>query len=107
MVGYGAGALAVLALSIGLVLIVYGGGLVQIDILNIPAWILGPLGIYTLIYGVLSKKDTLFYSIWGIIMLGITSTSALYNFVNPLIILGILIIIVVVFVFIMRVGLRK
>lgn len=107
MIGYGVGALAILALSLGLVLIVYGGGYMQFDVFSILAWILGPLSIYTLLYGMLSKKDVLFYSIWGMIMLGITFASAFYRLVNPLIILGVIIIIVVLLVFIMRVGMRK
>jgi len=95
MIRYGVGALAILASSIGTALIVYGGGFIEFDIVNTLSWIFGPLGAYTLVYGVLSEKDSVFYSIWGVIMLGVAVSSAFYKLINPLVVLGILVIIVV------------
>ncbi|MEM2111693.1 MAG: hypothetical protein QXX08_07430 [Candidatus Bathyarchaeia archaeon] len=46
---YGAGALIVLVLSIGLAAIAYGGNLLPLNIFNLPAWIFGPLG-HTLLF---------------------------------------------------------
>ena len=107
MIRYGVGALAILASSIGIALIVYGAGLIELDILNIPSWIFGPFGAYTLIYGMLSQKDPLYYSVWGTVMLGIAFTSAFYKLINPVIILGVLIIIIVILGLIIRGKVRK
>jgi len=107
MIRYGVGALATLASSIGIALIVYGGGFVEFDVVNALSWIFGPLGTYTLVYGVLSHKDSVFYSIWGVIMLGVAVSSAFYRLINPLVVLGILVIIVVILGLVIRGGARK
>ncbi|MEM2784381.1 MAG: hypothetical protein QXF09_06125 [Nitrososphaerota archaeon] len=93
---YGIGAIAILAISIGFLAIIYGGGFVYFDPLNLPAWIFGPLGIYTIIYSLIIKKDILYYSIWGIIMFAIAIASALYNIVNVFIVFGILLIVITI-----------
>lgn len=95
MPGYGVGALAVLAASIGAAIIVYGGGFILLDPLNLPAWLLGPLGAYTIIYSYTLRRDPVYYFIWGIIMLGIALASALYMVVNPAIIVGLVILVAV------------
>lgn len=92
MVSYGVGGLVVLASSIGLALIIYGGGILKLDVLNIPSWIFGPFGAYTLIYGVISRKESFYYLLWGMVMLAIALASVLYAMVNPMIIIGIFLI---------------
>lgn len=102
MISYGVGALTVLALSIGLTMIVYGSGILEFNLLNVFSWILGPLGAYTLIYGIISKRDLLYYSLWGTLMLAIALILALYLIVNPLIIIGVTFIVIVILGLIIR-----
>ncbi len=94
--GYGVGALAVLVISLGFAAIVYGIGIVPFEYLNLPAWIFGPLGVYTLLYSFFSPKDPIYYLVWGIIMTCVGVVSATYAVVPPLLILGILLIIMAV-----------
>lgn len=107
MIRYGVGALATLAISFGVALIVHGGGFIEFDMAYSLSWIFGPLGAYTLVYGVFSQTDSLFYSIWGVIMLGVAVSSAFYKLINPLVVLGILVIIVVILGIVTRGRVRK
>jgi hypothetical protein len=92
---YGVGALVVLVVSIGVAAIVYSLFL-PFNLFNIPAWIFGPLGIYTLIFSVVVGKSSTYYLVWGSVMLAIAVISAFYNVVNPFVILGILAIVIAV-----------
>lgn len=94
--GYGAGALAVLVISLGLAAVIYSVKIITFDLLNLPAWIFVPLGVYTLVYALFSRKDPIYYLVWGIIMTCVGVVSAAYAVVNPLLILGILLIIIAV-----------
>ena len=88
---YGFGALIIIPISIGIAAIAYGGAFILFDFYNLPAWILGPLGVYTLISSLSHKRD--FYSLaWGLVFLAITGISVLYKQVNSIIIIGILLI---------------
>ncbi len=93
---YGTYALAILALSIGIMVIVYGLGLLPFNPIHILGWLFGPLGAYTVIYAIATKRDPLYYIIWGTILLAIAMMSTLYELVNPLVILGVTILILVV-----------
>ena len=93
---YGAGALVVLVASIGVAAIVYGLSLFAFDLFNLPAWVLGPLGIYTLAYALIAGKDSTYYLVWGSIMFAIALISALYTAVSPFVILGILAIVIAI-----------
>ena len=86
---YGVGALVVLVVSIGAAAIVYSL-ILPFNLLNLPAWILGPLGIYTIIYSVVAGKDLTYYLVWGTVMLAIAVISAFYNVASPFAILGVL-----------------
>ena len=88
---YSFGAAVTLALSLGCAAIVYGAGLLAFDLFNIPAWIFGPLGVYTLISAILGQA-TFFYLGWGTILVAIGAVSALYKHVSAVIIVGILLI---------------
>jgi hypothetical protein len=94
--GYSAGALAVLVASIGVAAIAYSLPLLTFDLFHLPAWIFGPLGIYTLAYSLIARKDSTYYLVWGSIMFAIALVSAFYTAVSPFVILGILAIVIAI-----------
>ncbi|MEM2108408.1 MAG: hypothetical protein QXL10_03890 [Candidatus Bathyarchaeia archaeon] len=91
---YRVGALAVLVASLGCAAVVYGLPLLVFNLLNLPAWIFGPIGAYTLAYAVIAGNDATYYLAWGSIMLAVALISALYTLVNPLVIVGVLAVII-------------
>ncbi len=93
---YGAGALVVLVASIGVAAIAYSLPLLTFNLFNLPAWIFGPLGIYTLAYSFIARKDSTYYLVWGSIMFAIALISALYTAINPFVILGILAVVIAI-----------
>jgi hypothetical protein len=92
---YGVGALIVLVVSVGVAAIVYSL-LLTFNLFNLPAWIFGPLGIYTLAYSLIARKDSTYYLVWGSVMFAIALVSALYTAVSPFVILGILAIVIAI-----------
>jgi len=97
---YGARALVVLVLSIGLMAIVYGGGIIPFDPFNLPAWVFGPLGVYTLVYSLIAGREPFYYLVWGSVMFAVAVASALYNIINVFIVFGMLMIVIAVIGFI-------
>ncbi len=95
MPGYSVGALAAIVASIAVAIISYGGGLIPLDPLNLPAWLLGPLGAYTIAYSFTSKKDAIYYFVWGMVLFGFALVSAFYWIINPAIIIGVVLLIAV------------
>lgn len=93
--GYGVGALIVLVVSVGVAAIVYSL-LLPFDLFSFPAWLFGPLGVYTLAYSFTAKKDSTYYLVWGSVMFAIALVAALYTAVNPFVILGILAIVIAI-----------
>lgn len=93
---YGVGALAVLVASLGCAAVVYGLPLLAFNLLNLPAWIFGPIGAYTLAYAVIAGKDAIYYLVWGSIMFAIALISALYMLVNPFVIVGVLAVVIAI-----------
>jgi hypothetical protein len=93
---YGAGALIVLVVSVGVAAIVYGLSILSLNLLNIPAWIFGPLGIYTLAYSFIAGKESTYYAVWGVVMVAVAVIFGFYNIVNPIVILGVLAILIAV-----------
>jgi len=93
---YGAKALIVLVLSIGFAAIVYGVQMIPFDLFNLPAWVFGPLGVYTLIYSFVAGKDAIYYLVWGSVMFIVAATSAFYKMVNVIIVFGVLLIVLAV-----------
>jgi hypothetical protein len=87
---YGVGALVVLVASIGVAAIGYSLPLLAFNLFNLPAWIFGPLGIYTLAYSLIVRKDSAYYLVWGSIMFAVALIFALYTVVSPFVILGVL-----------------
>ena len=88
---YNTGILATLLISVGIAAIAYGGGLIPFVPLNILAWLLGPSGIYTILFAFTSEEAFLYLG-WGSIMLTIATASILFNVVNTFVVLGILLI---------------
>ena len=93
---YNVGALVILVISIGLAVVVYGMNMIPLDIFNIPAWLLGPLGVYTILFSFRAGKEATYYMVWGVIMFAVAATSAFYSVVNPFVVLGILLIVIAV-----------
>ena len=93
---YGVGALVVLVISVGLAAVVYSVPIIAFDLFNVPVWIFGPFGVYTLIYSLLAGKESTYYLVWGTIMFAVAVISAFYNMINPFIIVGILAIVLAV-----------
>jgi len=104
---YSVGALIILAISIGSAIIIYAGGIQPFNFLDIPSWLLGPLGIctfifgplgvYTVIYSVVARKESTYYLVWGTIILAVAVISGFYNTaVSPFLVIGVLIILLAV-----------
>ena len=93
---YGAGALVILVAAVGAAAIAYSLPLLAFNLFNIPAWIFGPLGIYTLAYSLIARKYSTYYLVWGSIIFAIALISAFYTAVNPFVILGILAIVIAI-----------
>lgn len=89
---YDLGALFVFAISLGVAAIVYGGGFLAFDPLNLVAFIISPLGAYTLIYALKARGDYLYYLSWGLIMFIVGLSFALYRLVNVIVLFGLLLI---------------
>ena len=92
---YGVGALVVLVVSMGVAAIVYSL-IIPFNLFSIPAWIFGPLGIYTLAYSFVAGKDSTYYLVWGSVMFAVAIIFAFYNVVSPFVILGILAIVIAI-----------
>lgn len=90
------GSLAILIASIGVAVVVYSLGLLVFNLYEIPAWIFGPWGLYTVIYAFVTGRDFTYYLTWGTIILAFGLVSALYYVVNPFVILGILLIVLAI-----------
>jgi hypothetical protein len=96
MFSYGVGATAIVAIAVGLAAIIYGSNLVAFNLNVLPAWILGPLGVYTAVYSLAAGGESTYYLVWGTIMIAFALISAFYNVTYVLPILGALIIVLAV-----------
>ena len=96
MFSYGIGASAVVAISIGLTAIIYGLNLLSFNLYVLPAWILGPLGVYTAVYSLAAGRESTYYLVWGVVMLAVAFLSAFYNVTYVLPVLGVLVIVLAV-----------
>src|SRR4030042_2522024 len=92
---YGVGALIVLVISVGVAAIVYSL-ILPLNLLNIPAWIFGPLGLYTLVYSSIAGKDSTYFMVWGTVMGALALLFGFSDVVNPVVILGVLAIFIAV-----------
>jgi len=89
---YGVGTLAVILISIGVAAIVYSAGILAFNGYNLIAWFIGPWGVYTVIYSFAISGDTTYYLVWGTVMVALGVISGFYNFVQPVVVLGVLLI---------------
>ena len=92
---YGVGALIVLVISVGVAAIVYSV-ILPLNLLNIPAWIFGPLGLYTIAYSSIAGKDSIYFMVWGTVMVALALIFGFYDLVNPVVILGVLAILIAI-----------
>jgi hypothetical protein len=92
---YAVGALAVIVSSIGVAFTVYSMDVLVFDIVDVVFWLLGPLGVYTVLYALWFKRDRLFYLYWGLVMVALALSSATYPLIHPLTIIGILLVVLV------------
>jgi len=92
---YGVGALIVLVASVGVATIVYSL-ILPLNLLNIPAWIFGPLGLYTLAYSSIGGKDSTYFMVWGTVMVAIALIFGFYELVPPPVTLGVLAILIAI-----------
>jgi len=93
---YGEGALACIAISIAVALIIYGIGLIPLNLWHILAWLFGPLGVYTVIYALIKSREPTYHLVWGAITISIAIASITYNVLNPIVVLGSLILVIVI-----------
>lgn len=89
---YGVGALAVIAISIGVAAIVYSLGMLAFNTYNLLAWIIGPWGVYTVVYSLVASGESTYYLVWGTVMVAVSVVSGFYNVIPALLVLGILLI---------------
>ena len=66
---YAVGALATVATSIAVALIVYSLGLLTFEPVHVITWFFGPLGAFTLFYALARREEFVFYAFWGLVML--------------------------------------
>jgi hypothetical protein len=93
---FGVGAIAVLAISLAVALVIYGLGLVSFNIMNLLGWIFGPLGVYTVAYAFMTKAQSTYYLVWGTIMVAIAIVGGFYYIVPWYLVIGILVIVLAV-----------
>ena len=92
---YDVGALIVLIASLGVAAIVCSL-MLPFYLFSLPVWFFGPLGVYTLGYSLMARKDSDYYLVWGSIMVAIALASGLHTVVSPFVTLGILAIVIVI-----------
>jgi hypothetical protein len=90
--GYGEGFLATFLVAVGALLVVYGLQLVALNLLQAAGAVLLAIGGYTLIFSASTRADRLFFAVWGAIASGMGASLTLYVFVNPIISLGLILI---------------
>ena len=86
--------MACIAVSIAAALIIYGIGLIPFNLWHILAWLFGPLGVYTVIYALIKSREPTYHLVWGAVTISIASIT--YNVLNPIVVLGSLILVIVV-----------
>ncbi|MEM1515205.1 MAG: hypothetical protein QXH24_04050 [Candidatus Bathyarchaeia archaeon] len=78
--------------------IIYAGGFLIFDPLNLIACIISPLGAYTIIYALKTQRDYLYYLSLGLIVFIIGLSFALYRLVNVIVLFGLLLVLLAVLV---------
>lgn len=94
--GYGVGSLAILVASIGVAVVLFSLYPAYFTFYYFVALILGPWGLYTIVYAFATGRDFTYYLTWGTIIFAVALVSGLYAVINPLVIVGILLITLVI-----------
>ncbi|MDW8084455.1 MAG: hypothetical protein RMI49_04580 [Candidatus Caldarchaeum sp.] len=92
MISYGSGAAITVVLTAGVLLVLTGTGAVAFDLLQGIAVLLSVFGGYTIVYAVFSK-DRVYHLVWGALSTAVGIGLLTTPLVNPLITLGLLLII--------------
>ena len=90
--GYGEGFIVTLILTIGAILVVYGLQIIALNLLQAAGVVLLAIGGYTLIFSASTRADRLFFAVWGAIASGMGASLTLYVFINPIISIGLILI---------------
>jgi hypothetical protein len=90
--GYGEGFLVTFLVAVGAILVVYGSQLIALNLLQAAGVILLAIGGYTLIFSAYTRADRLFFAVWGAIASGMGASLTLYVFVNPILSIGLILI---------------
>lgn len=90
------GSLAILVASIGFAAVLFSLYPSYYNFYYLVALILGPWGLFTIIYAFLGGKDLTYYLTWGTIIFAIALISGLYAVIPALVIVGILLITLVI-----------
>lgn len=90
--GYGEGFIVTLILTVGALMVVYGLQLIALNLLQVMGIALLAIGGYTLIFSAYTRADRLFFAVWGAIASGIGASLTLYVFVNPILSIGLILI---------------
>ncbi len=89
---YGEGFIVTLILTIGVLMVIYGLQLVALNLLQAMGIALLAIGGYTLAFSASTKADKSFFAAWGAVASGIGASLALYVFVNPILSIGLILI---------------
>ncbi|MCX6664921.1 MAG: hypothetical protein NT038_02505 [Euryarchaeota archaeon] len=93
---YGAGALVVIFISLGIATIVYNNNILPFYPIHLITWIIGPLGVYTSIYAFFGGRDRFHYLVYGVIMIIGGLMAVTYTFIVPMTLIGVLLIVLAV-----------
>lgn len=93
---YGVGAIIIFVISLGVAVIIYAGGFLIFDPLNLVACVIIPLGAYTIAYALKTWRDYLYYLSWGLIIFIIGLSLALYRLVSIIMLFGLLLVLLAV-----------
>lgn len=94
---YAVGALAIVAVSIAVALIVYSFGILTFEPAHLITWFFGPLGAFTLFYAFARREELVFYAFWGLVMLLVALAIPLAEVGVPLpALIGILILVITI-----------
>ena len=88
--------MACIAVSIAVALIIYGIGLIPLNLWHILAWLFGPFGVYTVIYALIKSREPTYHLVWGAVTISIAIASITYNVLTPIVVLGSLILVIVI-----------
>lgn len=93
--GYAVGSFAILVASIGVAVVLFSL-YPPFNLYYFVALILGPWGLYTIVYAFATGRDFTYYLTWGTIIFAVALALGLYTVIPPLVIVGILLITLVI-----------